>query len=194
MVAWWSLYGFPWDPRLWVAFFTHDLGYVGCRKMDDAEGEKHVEFGARLMHWLFDRPFIKKGAEKCEWYDTYPGINCSEWKCPHCRTKWVSVEAPYCSCQLRFYWQDFCLYHSRFYAKRDGKLFSRLCVADKLAIVLTPSWLYLPLARASGELQEAMGLTTTRYAAMNLPSDDPREWHRNVKTYLRKWVEENKEK
>ena len=27
--AWWKLYGFPWDPRLWVAFFLHDLGYFG---------------------------------------------------------------------------------------------------------------------------------------------------------------------
>jgi hypothetical protein len=26
--AWSSLYGFPWDPRLWVAFFVHDLGYL----------------------------------------------------------------------------------------------------------------------------------------------------------------------
>ena len=25
-VAWTRLYGFPWDPRLWVAFFVHDLG------------------------------------------------------------------------------------------------------------------------------------------------------------------------
>ncbi len=27
--AWWRLYGFPWAPRLWVAFFVHDLGHCG---------------------------------------------------------------------------------------------------------------------------------------------------------------------
>src|SRR5690348_11894818 len=25
-LAWWKLYGFPWDPRLWFAFWLHDLG------------------------------------------------------------------------------------------------------------------------------------------------------------------------
>jgi hypothetical protein len=27
--AWSRLYGFPWDPRLWLAFLVHDIGYVG---------------------------------------------------------------------------------------------------------------------------------------------------------------------
>ena len=27
-VAWWKLYGFPVDPRLWVAFFVHDLNLL----------------------------------------------------------------------------------------------------------------------------------------------------------------------
>ena len=26
---WWTLWGFPWDPRLWAAFFVPDLGYLG---------------------------------------------------------------------------------------------------------------------------------------------------------------------
>jgi hypothetical protein len=25
--GWRRIYGFPWDVRLWVAFFVHDLGY-----------------------------------------------------------------------------------------------------------------------------------------------------------------------
>ena len=37
--AWWRLYGFPFDPRLWVAFFVHDLGYWGKPNMDGAEGD-----------------------------------------------------------------------------------------------------------------------------------------------------------
>ena len=52
-VAWWRLYGFPWDPRLWVAFFVHDLGYVGKPNMDGKEGESHVLFGASVMAYLF---------------------------------------------------------------------------------------------------------------------------------------------
>lgn len=51
--GWWKLYGFPWDPRLWVAFFVHDLGYIGKVNMDDDEGEKHVYLGADIMDWLF---------------------------------------------------------------------------------------------------------------------------------------------
>ena len=27
-IAWWRLYGFPADPRLWVAFIVHDWGYL----------------------------------------------------------------------------------------------------------------------------------------------------------------------
>lgn len=51
--AWWKLYGFPWDPRLWCAFFLHDIGYLGKPNMDGSEGEKHPETGARIMGWLF---------------------------------------------------------------------------------------------------------------------------------------------
>lgn len=48
-IAWWKLYGFPWDPRLWVAFFVHDLGYWGKPNMDGPEGKSHVELGAKIM-------------------------------------------------------------------------------------------------------------------------------------------------
>ena len=57
--SWWKLYGFPFDPRLWIAFFTHDLGYLGKPNMDGPEGEKHPYFAARLMGCLFG----------IEWYD-----------------------------------------------------------------------------------------------------------------------------
>ena len=53
--AWNKLYGFPLDPRLWVAFFVHDIGYIGKPNMDGPEGERHVELGARIMSYLFDR-------------------------------------------------------------------------------------------------------------------------------------------
>src|SRR3954469_7337593 len=58
--AWWRLYGFPWDPRLWVAFFVHDLGYMGKPNMDGHEGERHPVLGARIMAALFDRREIAR--------------------------------------------------------------------------------------------------------------------------------------
>jgi hypothetical protein len=116
---------------LWVAFFVHDLGYIGLPNMDGLEGERHVEWGANLMGRLFGQQ-----------------------------------------------WREFCLYHSRFYAKRDGKPFSRLCVADKLALVYTPAWLYLPMVRATGEIVEYMNLAKARtamgepkYASMKIATD-----------------------
>lgn len=48
-LAWWKLYGFPSDPRLWVAFLTHDLGYWGCENMDGPEGERHPIWAAKFM-------------------------------------------------------------------------------------------------------------------------------------------------
>jgi len=47
--AWIALYGFPFDPRIWIAFFVHDLGYWGKPNMDGKEGETHVELGAKIM-------------------------------------------------------------------------------------------------------------------------------------------------
>lgn len=54
-LAWWKLYGFPFDPRLWVAFVVHDWGYWGCPEMDGPKGDLHPYVGAKIMHWLFDR-------------------------------------------------------------------------------------------------------------------------------------------
>lgn len=106
-LAWTKLYGFPTDPRVWMAFFVHDLGYWGKQNMDGAGGETHVEWGAQRMR------------------------------------QWFGPE-----------WGDFCLYHSRFYARKHNALPSRLCVADKYVIVIEPWWLYLPRAALSGELWE----------------------------------------
>lgn len=65
--AWTKLYGFPWDPRLWIAFFVHDLGYIGKPNMDGLEGELHPYLGARFMHWLFDSR--NDLARLATWYD-----------------------------------------------------------------------------------------------------------------------------
>ena len=68
--GWWKLFGFPWDPRLWVAFFVHDIGYWGKPNMDGPEGEAHVELGARIMQRLFDRDRFGMGdAARYRWHD-----------------------------------------------------------------------------------------------------------------------------
>ena len=84
--AWWRLYGFPYDPRLWFAFALHDAGYFGRSSMEGPGGETHVELGAKIMGAIF-------GAK----------------------------------------WEEFCLRHSRYYARARGLRISKLCVADKLA-------------------------------------------------------------
>ena len=152
--AWWRLYGFPWDPRLWVAFFVHDLGYWGKPNMDGPEGETHPEFGAALMRdWFGDE------------------------------------------------WGDLCLFHSRYYAKRLGKDVSRLCHADKLVFAIEPAWLYLPRVRASGELAEFISKAQTcpdadRHTAEELAdfaSGEGWRWHRSVKAYMLRWIDQHKD-
>lgn len=178
--AWWKLYGFPWDPRLWVAFFVHDLGYLGKPNMDGEEGERHPEWGAKLMTRLFDH--------SPGYGQRWAGGEAFEWRC--CFPDWNSRDD-----YLLGPWGQLVLFHSRFYAKRNEARFSRLCVADKLAIVLTPAWLYLPMVRATGEIDEYMKLArdvTEKYASMNTRTDaGQRQWYLDVQGYLRRWVAEH---
>jgi hypothetical protein len=130
--AWVKIYGFPWDPRLWAAFFVHDLGYYKCEHMDDAKGERHPEFGAHLMFWLFDWELEPPPRPPAD----YVG---AVWEY---EPKMVSR------------WSNFCLYHSRTYAARDGRPISRLAYADKLAFLLYGQWLLKILYTLSGEFEE----------------------------------------
>jgi hypothetical protein len=133
----------------------HDVGYFSKRDMDGADGETHVELGARIMTLLFGDS-----------------------------------------------WGAFTAAHSRYWAKRHGRQVSRLCVADKLAFVLTPAWLYLPMAKATGELAEYMLRAKERQAGSahftvvecaQLNSQDAREWLTGLKSYTRRWIEEHKD-
>jgi hypothetical protein len=56
--GWYKLYGFPLDPRLWIAFFVHDLGYIGKSNMDGEEGELHPYWGACIMGALFGKKWF----------------------------------------------------------------------------------------------------------------------------------------
>ena len=87
-----------------------------------------------------------------------------------------------------------------FYARAHGLTVSKLCVADKLAFVLTPAWLYLPLARASGELREYMECSRERQAGgehftdeewAGVTSADPRQWLRGLQSYTHRWVQKH---
>ncbi|HMI01824.1 MAG TPA: hypothetical protein VK541_05035 [Pedobacter sp.] len=57
-MAWCKLYGFPYDPRLWIAFIVHDLGYIGKPNMDGTEGELHPYRGAFIMGALFGKKWF----------------------------------------------------------------------------------------------------------------------------------------
>jgi hypothetical protein len=145
--AWWKLYGFPFDPRLWVSFFVHDLGYIGKPNMDGPEGDMHPHWGACLMGTLFGRK-----------------------------------------------WYLFTLYHSRFLSKNNNVHFSKLCVADKLALVYTPGWLYLPLVKFTGEIDEYRKLGDDgKYESMNSNQESSEMWWASVQSYLRDWVDEHKD-
>jgi hypothetical protein len=153
--GWIKLYGFPWDLRLWAAFFLHDIGYITCFAMDGKLGEKHVLLGAKVMNWLFG-------------------------------PKWGSE----------------CIRHSRDWCRRAGLPISRLCLADKLAFVVTPAWLYLPMVRWTGELAEYRDRSRARQAGSidyitselaDLNADDERLWLRGLQSYTLRWVLEHRD-
>jgi len=164
--AWCKLYGFPWDPRLWVAFFVHDIGYWGKPNMDGDEGETHPEMGADIMCWLFDFP------------------------------KALFVDTGKLSNDQLLKWTLFTKYHSRFLAKKEGAKPSRLCFADKLSICLEPSWLYLPRVNWSGEIHEYMSQAKNgdgKYKSMDISTINQKRWFADVCNYLERWVEEHKD-
>ena len=84
-----------------------------------------------------------------------------------------------------------------------GLPISRLCLADKLAFALTPAWLYLPMARWTGELQEYMVRSRERQAGDNgftveeerlVLSEVPEDWLRGLQSYTLRWVERHRDK
>jgi hypothetical protein len=140
-VAWWMQNGIPLDPRLLLAIFVHDIGYLGKPNMDGPEGETHPEVGARIMR-IFGQD-----------------------------------------------WSDLVLLHSRFYCKRLGRPYSRLCRADKLAIMLYPRWLWKLLVTASGEIDEY--LFAERYKATMHGGDLNTKWEM-MRINLAQWLNENR--
>jgi hypothetical protein len=154
-LGWWKLYGFPWNPALWLCFFFHDIGYIGKPNMDGPEGEAHPWLGAMIVLGL---------------------------------TPWTER------------WANECLYHSRHLAKSLGAQPSRLCMADKLAPLFTPAWLYIPGTRQSGELAEYMAngkkAEHAKVGAENhrlLTSDNPYEWYAGLRSWMKHYAEMHKD-
>lgn len=190
--AWAKIYGFPLDPRLWCAFFLHDLGYFGKPNLDGEEGETHPELGARIMWRLFD--------VEDAFGDLPDQVVQYRWRLLARACDAVFGDGKHITGE-DYTWCGFTRYHSRYLSKSHDVQPSKLCVADKLAIALTPAWLYLPMVRATGELAEyrkngvdgairSKSMSTEERAAM-LGSD--RDWYLGVQAYCRRWVEAHKD-
>ena len=78
--AWYELYGFPFDPRLWFCFFLHDVGYFGKPDMDGPDGETHPEVGAKIIRYLFGDKWgdfcLYHSRYYCKKYDAEPSKLC----------------------------------------------------------------------------------------------------------------------
>lgn len=195
--AWIKLYGFPWDPRVWVAFFVHDLGYWGKPNMDGTEGETHPELGAKIMHLFDGWDYLNI---------TYPdlGIRLKRqeihfklnegWKIAD--TIEMESSSNILFRRRSFKWHDFALYHSRYYAKRKGGKLSKLCYADKMAFCYTWRILYIPMTSVSGEINEYV-------REIDMFKEMPETWKPNLIEkliwyeeaieYTKEWVEEHKD-
>lgn len=193
--AWSRLYGFPLDPRLWVMFFVHDLGYWGLDNLDDPDsGELHPVWGAELMTRLFDR------------LDTREFVIIDQaWTAPDGDR--IGVYTAHLG-----KWGRLSLLHSRFLCRKiytplglqirdpedreKGVEPSRMCIADKLAITLYPEWLYMLLINLTGEIREYM-----RDAKEDEYRTDVGDyswkakwaWLRAMRAYVATWVEANKD-
>ena len=92
---------------------------------------------------------------------------------------------------------DECYRHSREWCRQTGQPYSRLCLADKMAFVLTPWWLYLPMTRLTGELDEYMSRSREEHRRSGYTEEErelifnggQRKWLRGLQSYTRRWVE-----
>ena len=95
---------------------------------------------------------------------------------------------------------DECYRHSREWCRQTGQPISRLCLADKMAFVLTPWWLYLPMTRLTGELEEYMGRSREKHRRSGYTNEErelifdggQRAWLQGLQSYTRRWVDEHR--
>jgi len=161
-IAYIRLYGFPFDPRIWIAFLVHDWGYWGKSDIDGKEGKTHPVLGAEIMRFFFDETNVMS-------YDA--GVGSIYW--------------------LNTKWYDFTLYHSRFYADNNKESYSKLCYADKLAFCIPPMWLYLLLVNLTGEIHEYMNNAQDITTFTDHSISNQIIWYKSLHTHMQSWILDN---
>jgi len=149
-LGWQRLWGVPWDARLWIAFFFHDVGYFKRDQMDGEGSDAHVILGAEIVRSICGPAYA-----------------------------------------------DECYRHSREWCRRRGQPVSRLCLADKMAFVLTPWWIYLPMTRLTGELDEYVSRSRENHGSSGYTEEEralifdggQRKWLQGLQRYTLRWVE-----
>lgn len=182
-IAWWKLWGFPWNPRLWVAFVVHDLGYWRSPNMDGPEGERHMELGARIMHRLFDPP--QRGLlSSC-----HPRFwRWNEFCLFHSRFAVETIRKSLAEAAQQTAHKGL---REHFLTRAQDLQVSPLGLADKWAIVLTPWWLYVPMVTISREIREYRKISLERegkYWGEDVQGESARLWYRELQKYIRGWV------
>lgn len=82
-------------------------------------------------------------------------------------------------------WGDFTRLHSRYYAKIEQREPSPLCAADKLVLLVTPRWIYLPAVQATGEVEEYLALFAAWRGVETVTID---EWYDGLREHWQKEV------
>lgn len=80
-------------------------------------------------------------------------------------------------------WGNFCLLHSRFYAKSKNRAHSKLCTVDKLAFCYYPPKLFIFLARLSGEMDFYREFSKDANEFEDLDKMTDLEWYHALKLY-----------
>ncbi len=62
-----------WNPKLWLTFFVHDIGYWGKPNIDGEEGERHPELGASIMRWVVSSEWGKFSLYHSRFYSKRDG-------------------------------------------------------------------------------------------------------------------------
>lgn len=84
-----------------------------------------------------------------------------------------------------------CVFHSRFLAKKYCRKPSRLCWADKLGTAMYPVWLWVLLAKLTGEVREYMDQRKYEiHLGIDAPTDNPWAFFRRYKAMAHRWAEE----
>ena len=192
-IAWIKLFGFPKDPRVWVAFLVHDWGYWGKKDMDGEDGKTHPELGAQIMHALFDRWEKKTERKTVNIWDIADRSLSQGWRIEAMDKEddpeGLIYYARHCSTRSN-YWYNFTAFHSRSYAKMKDAEPSQLMIADKYVLAVEPAWLYVPRTVATKELFEYR-----REHDKKFPDEvtiSHYEWYRMVQQWAKWYGEEYK--